>query len=406
MIDQQLMSKKPADEFFILGGAYTEICQDPGYKALFGSGFRAALALADAIPGLQFKTCLAEPETDDFLATCRANGIRPTITTTTTTITFSYLHPLKKPEMYPLVAEDEMFRLTKFQGTHVLLYGMAEAIIPVESEWLVYDPQSLIPYEATGCTAKHLAFILNKKEAAYFCGIAITVASIEELGEQLLNNTAAEVVVIKNGAAGAWIFEKNGVTHIPVFKTPQVWPIGSGDIFSAVFAWQWMHLKQPAGKAALLASKFTATYCATKQLPLPKRPNQYPALKFKQDDRAIYLAGPFFTQAERWLIQELKDTLEDFGQNVFSPWHDVGVEGGAESIAKADLKGIDNAKTVLAVVSGLDAGTLFEIGYARAKRKKVVVFAENVKDEDLLMLIGSGCVVTSDLSTAIYTVSW
>jgi hypothetical protein len=405
MIDQPLRSKKSADDFVILGGTYTERCQDPSYEALFGSGFRAALALSDAIRGLQFKTCLAEPETDGFLAACKAKGIRATITSTTNTISFSYLHPLRIPEMHPLVAEDEMFRLQKFQAQHVLLYGMAEAIIPVDSEWLVYDPQSLIPYEATGCTAKHLALILNKKEAAYFCD-ATAATSIEELGRRLINNTQAEVVLIKNGAAGAWVFEKDKVSHISVFRTPQVWPIGSGDIFSAVFAWQWMHLKQPAGKAALLASEFTATYCATKQLPLPKRPNRYPALKFKRDDRKVYLAGPFFTQAERWLIQELKDTLEDFGQNVFSPWHDVGVDGGAESIAKADLKGIDKSKAVLAVVSGLDAGTLFEIGYARAKRKKVVIFAENVMEEDLLMLIGSGCVITSDLSTAIYMVSW
>ncbi len=405
MTDQALTFKKSGDDFFIIGGTYKEICQDPSYDSLMGSGFRAALALSAAIPGLYFKTCLGEPDIDNFTATCDAKGIRSIITSTTATVVFSYLHPLKRPDMYPQITEPEMFSLPRYQADNVLYYGMAETIVPVDADWMVYDPQNLISFDATGSTAKHLALILNRKEAAYFCGTT-TETDILELGTKLLSDHRAEVIVIKNGAAGAWVFQPDNVTHIPVFRTPQVWPIGSGDIFSAAFAWQWIHLRQPAGIAALSASKFTATYCAAKTLPLPVRPTQYPALKFKPDQRKIYLAGPFFTQSERWLIEELKDTLEDFGQHVFSPLHDVGTEGSAKMIAEADLAGINRCKAMLAVVSGLDPGTLFEIGYARAKRKKVVVFAESLTDKDLLMLRGSGCIITSDLSTAIYTASW
>ena len=338
MTDQALTSRKPGNDFFIVGGTYREICAYPVYQQLVGSGLRAALALSEAIPNLNFKTCLAEADIDDFLEVAAARGIRSVITPTTATIIFSYLHPLKKPAMYPQIAEEEMFRLEKFQAERVLCYGMAEAITPVESTWLVYDPQSLIPFESTGSKSKHLALILNKKEAAYFCKTTIE-SDINQLGNQLINDTDAEVVVIKNGAAGAWVFENEGITHIPVFRTPEVWPIGSGDIFSAVFAWQWMLERQSPAKAARMASRFTATYCATKQLPLPARPANYPAPKFKADQRPIYLAGPFFTQAERWLIEELKETLEDFGHNVFSPFHEVGTEGGAKAIAEADLAG-------------------------------------------------------------------
>ncbi len=323
------MSKKSGNNFFIVGGTYHEVCQDPGYKCLMGSGFRAALALSAMIPGIRFKTCLGESDISDFLTSCDAQNIYSDITPTTATVTFSYLHPLKKPVMHPLIVDEDMFKLDRFRAEQVLCYGMAESIMPIDADWLVYDPQSLIPFEATGSTVKHLALVLNKKEAAYFCMTTIDT-DILQLGAQLMKNSGAEVIVIKNGAAGAWIFQTNDVSHIPVFQTPQIWPIGSGDIFSAVFAWQWMYLRQPANTAALLASKFTATYCATKSLPLPARPIKYPSLKFKFDQRKIYLAGPFFTQAERWLIAELKDTLEDFGQEVFSPVHDVGAEGSAK----------------------------------------------------------------------------
>jgi len=60
----------------------------------------------------------------------------------------------------------------------------------------------------------------------------------------------------------------------------------------------------------------------------------------------------------------------------------------------------------LAVVNGLDAGTLFEIGYAKSLGKKVVAFAQNVNSSDLTMLIGTDCEITSDFSTAVYKASW
>lgn len=48
------------------------------------------------------------------------------------------------------------------------------------------------------------------------------------------------------------------------------------------------------------------------------------------------MAGPFFTMADRWLIEEAKFQLEKFGANA-SPLHDVGY-GKSEFIVKEDLK--------------------------------------------------------------------
>lgn len=404
MIEKALMFKELNNNFTIVGGTYHEVCEEPAYDELFGSGLRAAIALSVLMPGLSFKTCAAEEDLDQLLAICSENQITPTVTAITSTITFSYLHPLKKPVMYPELGHNGSFELGAINGTNVLYYGMVEANIPVAADRLVYDPQSLVRFSETKSVATHLAVILNMKEARYFCGEPED-QKIEELGAHLRAIDNAEVVVIKNGSCGAWVFDGNGAFHIPIFQTPSVWPIGSGDIFSAVFGWQWMHLGKTAKESAMLASKFTASYCSTRSLPLTSIPLKFPALKYHSGNKQIYLAGPFFTQAERWLIFELKEALEEFGNEVFSPYHEVGIGSGKE-IAKADLEGLNNCHSVLAVVSGLDPGTIFEIGYAIAKRKKVVAFVENVRDEDLLMLKGTGCLITSDFSTAVYAVSW
>lgn len=110
-------------------------------------------------------------------------------------------------------------------------------------------------------------------------------------------------------------------------------------------------------------------------------------------------------------MNELRSVLLQFGNTVFSPYHDIGLLEGnvleeSKEIATKDLKGLLECKTILAIVTGLDAGTLFEIGYAISNKKKVVVLAENVKNEDLVMLFGTDCIITNDFSTAVYKASW
>jgi nucleoside 2-deoxyribosyltransferase len=61
---------------------------------------------------------------------------------------------------------------------------------------------------------------------------------------------------------------------------------------------------------------------------------------------------------------------------------------------------------VLAILNGLDPGTIFEIGYAVKRGMPIVCLAENVKEEDLKMIIGTNCSVTDDFTTAIYRSIW
>ncbi len=122
--------------------------------------------------------------------------------------------------------------------------------------------------------------------------------------------------------------------------------------------------------------------------------------------RCIYLAGPFFTLSQRWLVEETRRCLEMLGATTFSPVHDVGVQGGAAQIAERDLEGLEQSSAVMAIVDGDDAGTLFEVGYARKLGLPVVVLAESPKPESLTMLEGSGCEISDDFATAIYKAVW
>jgi nucleoside 2-deoxyribosyltransferase len=61
---------------------------------------------------------------------------------------------------------------------------------------------------------------------------------------------------------------------------------------------------------------------------------------------------------------------------------------------------------MFAVLDGLDPGTIFEIGYARALGKKVIVLIEDPGQHDLTMLIGTDCEITGDFTTAVYKASW
>lgn len=119
----------------------------------------------------------------------------------------------------------------------------------------------------------------------------------------------------------------------------------------------------------------------------------------------IYLAGPFFTFSQKWLINEFYESLQNCQANVFYPLKDVGI-GEPNEVVSPDLKGLNDSDVLLAILDLNDVGTIFEIGYALAKDKKVVVYAPNSKTRDLTMMIGSHCEIEEDFTTAIYKACW
>jgi nucleoside 2-deoxyribosyltransferase len=119
----------------------------------------------------------------------------------------------------------------------------------------------------------------------------------------------------------------------------------------------------------------------------------------------IYLAAPFFSLEQLWLVEETKVILEALGAKVFSPLHNVGF-GRPQDVAPKDLEGLERSESVLAIMNGSDAGTVFEIGYAVAKNKKVNIYADRNLVSDLTMVTGTNCSVYADYCSAVYAAVW
>jgi nucleoside 2-deoxyribosyltransferase len=90
---------------------------------------------------------------------------------------------------------------------------------------------------------------------------------------------------------------------------------------------------------------------------------------------------------------------------VFSPIHDVG-PGPAHLVGPADIQALEECDRVFAILDGLDAGTVFEVGYARAQGKPVYALAQAVSEENLKMVIGSHSKVFFDFVTALHHTAW
>lgn len=105
------------------------------------------------------------------------------------------------------------------------------------------------------------------------------------------------------------------------------------------------------------------------------------------------------------MVNEARKNLTALGLQVLSPYHDIGV-GSAEDVVQKDLDAIHECDLLFAIGDGLDSGTIYEVGYARAINKPVVFYAENESVQDKKMMEGSGCRITADYVSAIYQTVW
>jgi len=222
----------------------------------------------------------------------------------------------------------------------------------------------------------------------------------------------AEVVVLKMGPKGALVYHDGAHHLVPAYATSRVWKIGSGDQFAANFAYAWMEECRPPVEAAERASRATAFYAQHRGYPTVAEldafaPAPLVVSKNYEEGRVptVYLAGPFFTLGQLWVVEQARNCLRDMGLRVFSPYHDVG-HGPAELVVGQDVEGILQSDVVLAIGDGLDSGTIFEAGYARARGIPVVFYAENESQEDCKMMEGTDCFLCDDFVSAIYRTVW
>ncbi|MGH2966291.1 MAG: PfkB family carbohydrate kinase [Solirubrobacterales bacterium] len=352
------------------------------------------------MPDLRLHTSVSESEMVDFAAVTGVFGIKAHAVPRDSPVTFNYFTPLSPPAidgmdarlLGPITATDDV----------VLRFGMLERDQQVDLSCaaLILDPQGESRALPSGETHhKRLAVVANEREIRRLGGSADTT----QAAGFLLASTKAQAIVVKSGARGVRVITNKGEVLVGPRPTQRVNPIGSGDVFSAAFAYVFGIKDADAVEAARVASAYTSQVVSSVGEPaLGDEPA--PALGEFSEAPTVYLASPFFGLGQEWLVDLVRRALVDIGAVPFSPLHDVG-RGGPE-VARRDLDGIDRSGAVLALVDGFDAGTIFEIGYAVRCGKPVVAYLDPQRSEDLTMLAGSGVEITDDLSTAVYRSVW
>jgi hypothetical protein len=398
----------------VVGGTYAELITIPSHRDdASGSGMRAAAALgSDAV---HLVTAVDSVTADAAKSAAGLFGFERTVVERDEPVGFRYFTPVSDPAIdgpgarhrESLVAEDRT----------VLLFGMVEqGPRSVQAERLVVDPQrprDLAGFDATGLRRSQLAIVANAREAAALAGQPGT--AVDSAGT-VLSSFGAHVVVVKDAGRGCVVAARgqDEAVRVGPHPTRTVWPLGSGDVFAAGFAHAWDRGADPV-EAARVASNCAAWWCGTRQAVLPKTILEGtavetvsgaagPELEIGERRPVIYLAAPFFTLAELWLVELCRAVLMGLGADVFSPLHDVGP--GGDEVAARDLAGLAASDAVLALLDGWDAGTLYEVGWAHREGLPVVGYLTSPSAESTKLLVGSGAEIHDDLSSALYRSVW
>ena len=94
----------------------------------------------------------------------------------------------------------------------------------------------------------------------------------------------------------------------------------------------------------------------------------------------LYFAGPLFTTAEREWNVAMTEGLRAAGHEIFLPQEQE--VGDAAAIFATDVAGIDWAEGLVAIMDGPDAddGTAWEVGYAFASKKPIVLLRTDIRE--------------------------
>lgn len=109
--------------------------------------------------------------------------------------------------------------------------------------------------------------------------------------------------------------------------------------------------------------------------------------------KRIYLASPFFNDEELLDMVKVLGALRNKGLNVFSPYEnqnkqlEFASDPWREATFNSDVSNIDNADIVVAIANGnyMDSGTAWEIGYAYANKKPIILVNLNKEPVNLMI---------------------
>lgn len=106
----------------------------------------------------------------------------------------------------------------------------------------------------------------------------------------------------------------------------------------------------------------------------------------------VYLASGWFSDDQMKLCKELENTLDSLGYNTFKPRVESKITSlnptmeERKETFKGNVSNIDNCEIMVANVTYVDKGVLFEVGYAYAKGKTIVFYNEDNSKPFNLML--------------------
>lgn len=367
----------------ITGGCYIETCEAPTWRAVYGSGGRAAHALIGQTP-VTLHTYFPQSREAELYPLAAA-GVDVRAVDCSTALAFAYFHPLSDPVLAPERAAIARQPALLAEGEAVLRFGFIEGDAIVAGRRVVYDPQSVgdfAPFTRNGSSATALALVLNTDELRAATGRD----DLMEAAKALLQ-TGAEVVIAKGGVHGAMIHTRDAPpVAVPAYWSPSVFKIGTGDVFSAAFAHAWAQMGQAPVEAAHAASRSVASYTASRILPLPPL-SELPCGRPVQARQTgvVNLVGSTVRLADRWLFEEAAWRLAQLGTQV-RRWD------GAEAALP-----IDGACLMLA---------------DQLAPAEVVVLAAPLDPSRLVLLSETGveppagASVTPDFTTALYWACW
>ncbi|WP_439408535.1 PfkB family carbohydrate kinase [Bradyrhizobium sp. DASA03076] len=299
-------------------------------------------------------------------------------------ILFSYLHPLANPHLIP--RKPKANPPIKVDGSAVLRFGFVEGDSIVTAQRAVYDPQSLLPvrFAANGSHAARLAVVLNQAELAIMGESADMGQAVQRVVEQ----DRAEVVVVKCGAAGAWVFTSGEElpAFVPAFRSEAVFKIGTGDVFSAIFAHYWCEKGEPPAAAAFAASKAVASYAQTRSLRIsPIKPDPVMAR-----DVNVAVVGFGNTLADIWLREETCSALLDLGVR-------------ASQVPSLEIPSLDSVGSLLILADGNLRSSSALTRKASRANIPTIVFQQSRAP---LPTPAGNLQFTDDFCTAVYWAIW
>lgn len=99
----------------------------------------------------------------------------------------------------------------------------------------------------------------------------------------------------------------------------------------------------------------------------------------------IYIAAPFFNATQIELVDSIEQTFDLFDMEYYSPRSEGVLMNMTPEEKKSRMKYIfdknvemlNKADTIVAVIDNYDTGTVWEIGYAFAKGKRIITITDN-----------------------------